>query len=399
MPEFMSPPSGSARVLLLGSNPEALSMLGREYSAISAGVPAAQQFGAVGQLPSSLQRGDVELAIVESPTIGDAELSAIEGALGASPHTALVLVTPQMSSEALLRAMRAGVREVVLANSPPSELAEAIRRQLDRLGAATAPAARGRVVAFMPAKGGSGATFLATNLGYALSLRDQRVAVIDLNLQFGDVSLFVTDRKPTSDIAQVCRDIDRLDGSMLESSMVQAADRLWLLSAPESPERAVDVRPEAIQRLLSIARSRFDVVVLDVGRTVDAVSIRALDEADLVYVVIQHTIPTLHDAGRLLGLLSGLGYPSAKVQLIANRVEKNTEIGPAEVRKALGLDARMQVPNSYTNVVGAINHGEPILKASPKDPVARSLADWADALVPQSEKRTGWLRGLFGARP
>jgi len=402
-PEFMTDtaaplPSGGSRVLLLASDPKTLAMLRRDFESAAPGWPAASHVGSATQVAAALQSGEIDLAVVEMPEIGHADLDLLESALGAHHGVAVVLVTPQISSEMLMRAMRAGVREVVLASSPGGELSAAILRQINRLASPSATPPRGKILAFMPAKGGSGSSFLAANLGYALSLRGQRVAVIDLNLQFGDMALLVTDRKPTVDIAQVCRDIDRLDGSMLESSMIKAAERLWILAAPETPERAADVRPDAMERLLAVARARFDVVLLDVGRIVDAVAVRALDEADTVYVVIQHTIPTLHAAGRLLTLLGGLGYPGDKLQVVANRVDRNTEIGGADVRKALARDARIQIPNSYVNVVAAINRGEPILTASPKDPVARCLTEWADALVPQPEKRSGWLRGLFGSR-
>lgn len=402
-PEFMTNasapiPAGGSRVLLVASDQRALAMLGRDFESAVPGWPVSSHVGSATQAAVALQSGEIDLAVVEMPEVGNAELDLLESSLGTQHGVAVVLVTPHISSEMLLRAMRVGVREVVLASSPQGELAAAIRRQINRLGGPSASPPRGRILAFMPAKGGGGSSFLAANLGYALSLRGQRVAVIDLNLQFGDMALLVTDRKPTVDIAQVCRDIDRLDGSMLESSMVKAHERLWILAAPETPERAADVRPEAIERLLAVARARFDVVILDVGRMVDAVTVRALDEADTVFVVIQHTIPTLHAAGRLLTLLGGLGYPADKLQVVANRVDRNTEIGGAEVRQALGREAKVQVPNSYVSVVAAINRGDPILAASPKDPVSRCLNEWAAELVPQPEKRGGWLRGLFGPR-
>jgi len=402
-PEFMtdtpSPiPAGGSRVLLVASDPKTLATLERDVASAAPGWPVSSHVGSATQVAVGLQHGEIDLVVLELPEVGHAELDLLESALGAHHSVAVLLVTPQIASEPLLRAMRVGVREVILAHSPPGELAAAIRRQINRLAGPAASPPRGRVMAFMPAKGGSGSSFLAANLGYALSLQGQRVAIIDLNLQFGDLALLVTDRKPTVDIAQVCRDIDRLDGSMLESSMIRASERLWVLAAPETPERAADVRPDAIERLLAVARVRFDVVLLDVGRIVDAVAVRALDEADTVYVVIQHTIPTLHAAGRLLTLLGGLGYAPDKLQLVANRVDRSTELGSAEVRKTLGRDARIRIPNSYLSVEAAINRGEPILTASPKDPVARCLTDWADALLPRTHKRGSWLRGLFGSR-
>jgi pilus assembly protein CpaE len=354
--------------------------------------------GGAAELSTAMMRGDVDIAIAAMPSVTDSDLRLIESTLAMRPTISLILMTSDSSSDFLLRAMRAGIREVILPDSTTDALPAAFRRQIDRQSASRAPAKSGRVIAFMPAKGGSGATFLATNLAYALSTSGHRVALIDMNLQFGDVSLFVSDQRPTSDIAQVSQEVYRLDVPLLESSMMHPADNLWVLSAPDSPERSVDVKPEAVERIIALARSSFDFVILDVGRIMEAVSIRALDEATQIYVVLQSALPSLHDAKRLLGVLAGLGYDRDKLRIVLNRLDKGSDIGLTEIQKTLGRDIAVQIPNSYAAVVQSVNHGVPILKQTPKDPVARSLLAWAESLSPRRDKPSGWLRGMFGGK-
>ncbi|TXL66059.1 response regulator receiver protein [Zeimonas arvi] len=336
------------------------------------------------------------MAVAELPMVGDAELSLIEATLASHPRTTLILVCNDNSSEFLLRAMRAGIREIVLPNSPADSLAKAFERQLDRHATAAGPARKARTIAFLSAKGGGGATFLATNLGFALASRERKVALFDLNLQFGDASLFVSDQRATRSIADVAREIGRLDPAFLEANMMHPQTGYCVLAAPETPERAIDVKPETVERIFGLARTRYDFVLVDVGRVLDKVTVRALDEADTIYVVIQSTLPYLHNAKRLIGVLTGLGYDRDKIKVLLNRYVKSDEIGVTEIEKTLGAKVEIQVPNSYAAVAYSINHGLSLTKHAPRDPVARSLADMASTLAPDTGRRGGWLRGMFG---
>lgn len=384
------------RVLLLAPTTEMLSMLSSALPPRGEATQIASQIGGAAELSAAILRDEVDLAVAELPMVGDADLSLIEATLASHPRTTLILVCNDNSSDFLLRAMRAGIREIVLPNSPADSLAKAFERQLDRHATATGPARKARTIAFLSAKGGGGATFLATNLGFALASRDRKVALLDLNLQFGDASLFVSDQRATRSIADVAREIGRLDPSFLEANMMHPQPGYCVLAAPETPERAIDVKPETVERIFGLARTRYDFVLVDVGRVLDKVTVRALDEADTIYVVIQSTLPYLHNAKRLIGVLAGLGYDRDKIKVLLNRYVKSDEIGVNEIEKTLGAKVEIQVPNSYAAVAYSINHGLSLTKHAPRDPVARSLADMASTLAPDTGRRGGWLRGMFG---
>lgn len=384
------------RVLLLAPTTEMLSMLSSALPPRGEATQIASQIGGAAELSAAILRDEVDVAVAELPMVGDADLSLIEATLASHPRTTLILVCNDNSSDFLLRAMRAGIREIVLPNSPADSLAKAFERQLDRHATATGPARKARTIAFLSAKGGGGATFLATNLGFALASRDRKVALLDLNLQFGDASLFVSDQRATRSIADVAREIGRLDPSFLEANMMHPQAGYCVLAAPETPERAIDVKPETVERIFGLARTRYDFVLVDVGRVLDKVTVRALDEADTIYVVIQSTLPYLHNAKRLIGVLAGLGYDRDKIKVLLNRYVKSDEIGVTEIEKTLGAKVEIQVPNSYAAVAYSINHGLSLTKHAPRDPVARTLADMASALAPETARRGGWLRGMFG---
>lgn len=386
------------RVLLLAPTNDMLSLLSSTLPPRGGAVQIASQLGGAAELSAAIMGGEVDIAVAELPTISDSDLSLIEATLASNPRMTMILVCGDSSSEFLLRAMRAGIREIVLPNSPADALASAFERQLERHAAATGPARKARTIAFLSAKGGGGATFLATNLGFALAARERKVALFDLNLQFGDASLFVSEQRATRSIADVAREIHRLDPAFLEANMMHPQAGYCVLPAPDTPERAIDVKPDTIERIFGVARGRYDFVLVDVGRVLDKVTVRALDEADAIYVVIQSTLPYLHNAKRLVGVLTGLGYDRGKVKVILNRFVKSDEIGVAEIEKTLGLKVELQIPNSYEAVAYSINHGLSLLKHAPRDPVARSLTELAASLAPNTAKGGGWLRGVFSGR-
>ena len=254
------------------------------------------------------------------------------------------------------------------------------------------PAGHGTVIAVLPCKGGAGATFIATNLAHAVAAEGKRVCMMDLNLHFGEASLYVSEATPPATIADLASELSRLDGALLESSMLKISPNCWLLAAPDSPERAVDIRADSIERILEVARANFDVVVLDVSRALDAPSIKALDCADQIYLVMQAGLPYIRDGKRLLKLFRALAYPESRVQLLINRYEKSGDISLRDLEGALGVKVAKTLPNSFNTVAVAINQGMPILDLAPRDPVSRALREMAQELACTKTDDAGWLQ-------
>jgi pilus assembly protein CpaE len=246
----------------------------------------------------------------------------------------------------------------------------------------------------MSCKGGSGATLLATNLAYPLA-ESRSVLLVDLNLQFGDALSFVHDGKPASTIADLAKDVARLDGSLLAASTVKIAPNYSLLAAPETPAQAMEVKPEHIRAVLALAATQYDFVLLDVGRGVDPLSIQALDRAERIFVVLQAAIPHVRNAQKLLSVFRSLGYPAEKTELIVNRFERGGEIGIEDIRRSLGGHALTTVANSYREVNASINHGDALAKTSRSSAVIRNLAELARGFHPGQDEPRGLLGRIF----
>jgi len=381
------------KLTLFAPTSEGLAQLTRQLPPAEESLGVSSAVGRPDELAAEIERGHPDLVVADLPALDDTGLRRMEVALNRSPTTSVIVLSPERSPEYLLQLMRSGVREVVPTPLVNGELGAAYARQFDRLVARRNSARKGRVLAFLPAKGGSGSTFLSTNLAYALAARGKRVALIDLNLHFGDAALFLSEERPSVTIADLARDLSRVDPTFLDSSMMAPLENLRVLAAPDTPEGAMDVTPAAVERIVSAARERFDFVLLDMSRLLDGAAVRALDQAEGVYLTLQLTLPFLHDARRLMSLLGTLGYARDKLHVIVNRWEKGGELGSADVQKALGVAVALEVPNSFSAVAHSINHGVPILKSAPRDPVSKALLELADRLAPQEAARK---RAWFG---
>lgn len=336
-----------------------------------------------------------DLLIINGGLAENGGLDRLERLGHLHPETAFIIVTENQSPDFLLSAMRAGVREVLPSPVPVEQFQAAIARVKKR-GALLG--ADGKVFAFIPCKGGAGSTFLAANFGYALAGIDgKKVAFLDFNVQFGDAVLLVSEQRPATDLAAVCREIHRLDASLLAASMISVLPNYSLLAAPEDPAHAIDVKAQHVELILKLARKNYDFVVVDLGRSFDAVSLQALDMAHMIFPILQLNLPFVRDAKRLLGVLRSLGYPKSKINLIVNRYEKGGEITLADVESTLEARVFKHFPNSYQAVAASVNQGVPIAKLARNDPVSKSLYELVRAVAPQAARTDGsWLSRMLG---
>ena len=349
--------------------------------------------GSLERFSSSAGTAMPDLLLLDQPQ--GRELARLEGLGAANPRMTTMVLSTLHTVEFMVDAMRAGVREVLPAPVGPDTLYPAVARVREKLSAHEH--ANGKVLAFVSCKGGSGATFLATNTAYALATEcGQRVALIDLNLQFGDASLFLADHKPLATLSDVALQMHRMDASLLASSMMPVTSTFSVLAAPDDPVHAGDVKPDHIDTLLNLARRHYDFVVLDVGRTLDPVGVRALDLADTIFPVLQTTLPYVRDGKRLLEVFRSLGYPPAKVQVIVNRHEKKAQIKLADLEKACATPVWRQVPNHYETAAASVNQGIPVLKLAPKSPISKALAALARGIAGDAAPApAGWLARLL----
>lgn len=351
---------------------------------------------AAGGMPVTINGNRPGLVILDNVDAGG--LDAIGRLTHAHPDIETIVISAEQSPAFLMKAMQVGVREVL----PPTLHAHALKAALQRVTRKrkpAAPAQLGEVFVFMACKGGSGASFLAANLAHALSTRDGRtVALLDLDLQFGDALLMLGDQRAGSDVAEVARGIARLDAELLRTAMVSMSTTLAVLSSPQELSQALEVKASHVEAIIKQARQMFDFVVIDVGRSIDAVSLQALDQATRIFPVLQLSLPQVRDAKRLHALFRSLDYPAQRIHWIVNRYQKAGDITLESLEQSLGVKDVTTIPNHFSVVNASVNQGVPIDKLSRKSPVARALHELARSAAPaiDGKRDSGWLSSLFG---
>ena len=345
-----------------------------------------------------LQKERPDVVLLDFPVADEQALQQIEAAVRKVPGIPVVLVSPDGSMDLMKRAMRAGVRDIL----PGPANTATVQRAVDYVQETKSITSRleggaGNMLAFVPVKGGAGATFLATNLAYALAAVDQRVLLIDLNLYFGDASVYITDRRVTTSVVDLAKQTQRLDAALLESSVLKVSEKLHILAAPSLPYELEEVTPDALDAIFALARSEYDFVILDAGRNLTPATVRALDRVDKIYLTLQLTLPALQNTKRLVTVFQGLGYAPDKLHVVVNRYEKNGLIRLEQVELSAKVPVRRTIAASDADVSASVNQGVPLLSLSPKDVVSRALQAWAKELSPVSVKASkSWFHTLTG---
>jgi pilus assembly protein CpaE len=349
--------------------------------------------GKINELRACAKELEPDLMLLDGRNQKAIDFAHIERVTLEFPGIAVILLSDTRSPAFLIEAMRAGVREVLPSIQPAQPMFDMIDRMAAKLHAVKATGTA-KVHAFIGTSGGSGTTFLVTNFGYQLA-QSHKVLLIDLNLQFGDALSFVQDGKASRTIDDICRDIKRLDASLLTASTIKITPNYSILAAPEEPSRATDVKPEHIDAILKLAVTQYDIVLLDLPRVVDATLIKALDQAASIFLVLQASVPHLRNADKLLSVFRSLDYTMDKIALILNRYEKRSAITLEKIKRTLGPMDVHTIANGYRQVSTAINQGVPLVQLESRHGVIRNLSDLGDTVTPPPEHPAGLFERLF----
>jgi pilus assembly protein CpaE len=270
-----------------------------------------------------------------------------------------IVYSAQADPDLLVRCMRAGAREYLMLPFDKGEMAEALVR-VSTLRVALRPSKKtnGRLLVFLSAKGGSGATTLACNFAVSLAQESlQKTLLIDLNLPLGDAAINLGIKAEYS-IVTAFHNSSRLDAQFLSGLLVQHSSGLFVLAAP-SELAPTYVSADVIDKLLKVACQNFDYVVVDAGSRLDLQRKHLFDESATVYLVTQVGIPELRNSHRLIAQLSTEGSP--KIEIVINRFDPyNKEIDEAHIVKALTRPVTWKIPNNYAAVRQMQNTATPL---------------------------------------
>ncbi|MGH1481479.1 MAG: AAA family ATPase [Geminicoccales bacterium] len=272
-----------------------------------------------------------------------------------------------------------GVADYLVKPLSPSLLQRAIANVADHADTARSNSKLGKLVAVMGARGGAGATTLATNIAWIVAQqRRRRVALVDLDLQFGTVALSL-DIEPSHGLREALENPDRIDSLFMERAMTQHSDRLFVMSAEENPDETLLLDFSAVELLINELRSKFHYVVIDVPRNTAPSTHQVLESATDLVMVSDFSLAGMRDTMRTINMLPNLNA-SCNIIAVANRAgeHKQGEMPRSEFEKGIGRKVDFVLPFDAKTVATSTNFGQPV--AAGKGMVAKGIAEIADRL-------------------
>lgn len=244
----------------------------------------------------------------------------------------------------------------------------------------------GKIFTVFSTKGGSGKTFVATNLAVALAKEpDKRVVLVDFDLDYGGASLALN-LKPTTSIGNAIEDISHLDSDLMESYLISHSSGLKVLPSDGEPRADDFVNAEQIGIILQTLRQTFDYIVIDMpNRFVENLN-PAFGLATTVLLVTTPEVLNLKNARSALIVFKELNYPTNKIKVVLNKTS-NGGINRKDVEATLEHDVSIEIPEDVKRVRKSQNEGVPYIMTYPRSPIARSVNLTMNMIVPQLDKK------------
>jgi pilus assembly protein CpaE len=308
--------------------------------------------------------------------------------------TAILATAQDLSAQGVRGLIRQGVDDFIPQPFELSDMRDAIATARAKLQRERADRRSGQVISVTRAKGGMGASTLAAHLALALCEKrhrgesEKQVALLDFDLQFGDLGLML-DLEPNGEMVEIIRDPTRLDGALLRASMTRHKGGLFVLPAPGEfvPLDALPVA--AAVKLIDLAREEFDVVVVDLPLAIPQWLEAVLQRTDQLFVVGQLNVAAIRQTRRLLDFIKEEGHYDLPVAVVLNRyVWRFAERGRLkQAIRALGQPIDHYVPEDAALALEAINRGTPLFELRPRAKLCRSLRQVAAASVKVMQQR------------
>ncbi len=348
------------------------------------------------QMTSEL-KPDVVLMDINMPDMDG--IAATELIRQREPATQIVILSVQADPNYMRRAMLAGARDFLTKPPMADELISAVRRAGEMAGLERSKSAQfvaaaetsaskgmqagyanGRVVMVYSPKGGVGVTTLAVNLAITLNNQETRAVIVDGNLQFGDVSIFLNEQGKNT-ILDLAARADELEPDIVDSVMIKhAASGVSVLAAPSRPEHAENINAAQFGKIINYLTQLYAYVVVDTSHMLNDVTLSALDQADLILLIVTQDIPAIKNARLFLDLLNTIGVARDRVCFVMNKYDKRISITPEKIAQNLKQEITGVIPLDERTVIPAVNQGVPFMVDNKTQLAGRAVLALAEAV-------------------
>jgi pilus assembly protein CpaE len=340
--------------------------------------------------------------LVLSPEVKEADALGLAEFVGrTSPGTAIVLVRDHTWNGLLPAAMRAGIRDVVDMTQGTDELREAVERAISwasNLRSANASGAksegvrtqRGHIISIFSSKGGSGKTFLTTNLATAIAqVTGEDTALVDLDVDMGDVFTYFG-REPTASVTDLMELGEGAERARVREVGVEVAPHTWAFGAPPDPAAEAPAG-EAIGKFLRTIRNEFAFVIVDASVDYSDSALVCFDLSDMICLVTSLDVVGVKHLSKALDTLLTIGLPRERFRVVLNRADSKVGLDASDVERVMKIRVDAMIPSSRL-VPTSLNKGRPVVLEEPGSEVAQAINSLASRFA-GSATQVGELGG------
>jgi pilus assembly protein CpaE len=319
----------------------------------------------------------------------------------------VILIAEDVTPASLHQLLRKGADEFVPYPLPEKELQSAIDRlntpepeqvhpQQNTHRLTSGSSKEGALIVTHGLAGGTGATTLAVNLAWELASMQTEdtpsVCLLDLDLQYGSISTYL-DLPRRDAVFEMLSDTESMDEEIFGQALLSFEDKLQVLTAPADMLPLDIIGPEDIERVIEMARSHFDYVVVDMPSTLVSWSETVLQAAHVYFATLELDMRSAQNALRMKRALQSEDLPFNKLRFALNRAPKFTDLsGKSRVKRmaeSLGISIDLQLPDGGKQVTQGGDHGLPLASSAPKNPLRKEISKLAQSLhdLGQSEAK------------
>ena len=293
-------------------------------------------------------------------------------------HTFAVSVYSE--PEAIIAAMRAGCAEYLLKPVQHERVLDGLARVESKQKKKARSTVRGKVITLVGAKGGTGVTSLALHLALELAQGKRKCLLVDQHPALGDASLYLGTGRHQYSFYELASNADHLDEELLRGFLLHHNSGLDLLDSPEAVDVIHGASPSTVEHTLAFLAETYHFVIVDCPPGLTDGTRACISQSEQVAIVMTAELPSVRNTVRYIEHLSKLGYSSSSIHVVLNRHSKKGPLSDDRIERALGRAISLRVPNSYNEVIRAINSGAPISSGNKSD-FGAAIQRWAHELA------------------
>jgi len=249
----------------------------------------------------------------------------------------------------------------------------------------------GYVITFQGMAGGVGSSMIAANTAWEFSHPDKKsvplkTLLIDLDLQFGSISTYL-DVESKNAVLQMLSDTEALDEDSFSQAITKLSEHFSVLTAPPEIVPYDLLGDEDIDRILKLARRHFDLIIIDMPKSVTTWTDAVLRESDEFIAILDLDMRSTNNVIRLINLLEQEKQPFSKMRYVLNRAPKFTDLsGKSRIKRlsdALGIEFEFMLPDGGKPISTSCDQGEALATSAAKNPLRKDLLKMVKTLYDQ----------------